>query len=328
MRLLRQPAQQHGERLGGEWADEALIEWFCPTFSIKPENPMKTAIRYFLSLFFLLVMIACSGQDKMSEVATADLPVAGSRVEGKMATEPVALPPAPEATVQRVSGDAATGNTAIPPAAQQIIKEGQVVFETANLKKTKTWIESLVRQHNAYLSLDEQNKGPDRIEQRMTVRIPADRFDAFVADLEKGVSKFDNKSITATDVTEEFIDISQRLRVKKEAEERYIALLAKAKSVHDVLETEQYLGQVRAEIESLEGRLKYLQNRIGFSTLNITFYQLKPEAQEFTSRLGLAFSQGWNNFLFFLLGVISLWPFLLAGTAIIALIRFLWGLRK
>lgn len=282
---------------------------------------MKISARYFLSLLLLLVLMACSGQSKRYEAEQADLPAPSS----KMVAESFTPPPAPEVAAQ---AGAAGEPSIIQKIGQQIIREGQVVFETSDLKKTKTWIESLVRQHNAYLSLDEQNKGPDRIEQRMTVRIPADRFDAFVADLEKGVSKFDNKSITATDVTEEFIDISQRLRVKKETEERYIALLAKARSVQDVLETEKYIGQVRAEIESLEGRLKYLHNRIGLSTLNINFYQLKPEAQEFTSRLGLSFSQGWNNFLFFLLGVISLWPFLIAGAVTIAVVRFLWSLRK
>ncbi|MGC8775366.1 MAG: DUF4349 domain-containing protein [Chlorobaculum sp.] len=287
---------------------------------------MKALFRYFLMLL-MLAMTACGGHGNRYEAATADLPAAGSAAERKTLAESFAPQPAHEVAAPDIVADE-TGTTAIPQISQQVIREGQVVFETSDLKKTKTWIESLVRQHKAYLSLDEQSKGSDRIQQRMTVRIPADRFDAFVADIEKGVVRFDSKSITAIDVTEEFIDVSQRLRVKKETEERYIALLAKAKSVQDVLETEKYIGQVRAEIESLEGRLKYLQNRIGLSTLNITFYQLKPEAQEFTSRLGLAFSDGWNNLLYFLLGVISLWPFLLAGSAIIAVVRFLWKLRK
>lgn len=286
---------------------------------------MKTPFRYLLSLLLLLVMTACSGQDKQYEAATSDMPAAGSAVESRVAAEPAA--PSPEVAVEDVSAGS-TQPTAIPPVAQQIIREGQAVFETSDLKKTKTWIESLVRSHKAYVSNDEQNKGSDRIEQRMTLRIPADRFDAFLGDLEKGVVRFDSKSITATDVTEEFIDISQRLKVKKATEERYIALLAKAASVHDVLETEKYISEVRSEIESLEGRLKYLQNRIGLSTLNITFYQLKPEMQGFASRFGLAFSEGWNNFLSFLLGTISLWPFLIAGAAIIGVVRLLLKLRK
>ncbi|ACD91135.1 conserved hypothetical protein [Chlorobium limicola DSM 245] len=287
---------------------------------------MKTPFRYLLSLFLLFVMTACSGQDKQYEAATSDMPAAGSAVESRVAAEsPVA--PSPEVAAEDVSAGS-TQPAAIPQVAQQIIREGQAVFETSDLKKTKTWIESLVRSHKAYVSNDEQNKGSDRIEQRMTLRIPADRFDAFLGDLEKGVVRFDSKSITATDVTEEFIDISQRLKVKKATEERYIALLAKAASVHDVLETEKYISEVRSEIESLEGRLKYLKNRIGLSTLTVTFYQLKPEMQGFASRFGVAFSEGWNNFLSFLLGAISLWPFLIAGAAIIGVVRLLLKLRK
>jgi len=287
---------------------------------------MKTPFRYLLSLLLLLVVTACSGDGKQYDAATSDMPAAGSAVESRVAAESPAAP-SPEMAAEE-SGAGSTQPTAIPLVAQQIIREGQASFETSDLKKTKTWIESLVRRHEAYTSNDQQYKGSDRIEQRMTLRIPADRFDAFLGDLEKGVVRFDSKSINATDVTEEFIDISQRLKVKKATEERYIALLAKAASVRDVLETEKYISEVRSEIESLEGRLKYLRNRIGLSTLTLTFYQLKPELQGFASRFGVAFSEGWNNFLSFLLGAISLWPFLLAGAAIVAGIRFLWGMRK
>jgi len=287
---------------------------------------MKPPFRYFLSLLLLLAMAACGAEGKQYEAATSGMPAAGSAVESRTAAEPAAEP-SPEVAAEE-GGAGSTQSAAIPQVAQQIIREGQAAFETSDLKKTKTWIESLVRRHKAYTSSDEQYKGSDRIEQRMTLRIPADRFDAFLGDLEKGVTRFDSKSVTATDVTEEFIDVSQRLRVKKATEERYIALLAKAASVRDVLETEKYIGQVRAEIESLEGRLKYLRNRIGLSTLTLTFYQLKPEVQEFASRFGLAFSEGWNNFLSFLLGAIALWPFLIAGAAIVAGIRFVWKLRK
>jgi len=287
---------------------------------------MKKSFRYLLSLFLLLVVTACSGDGKQYDAATSDMPAAGSAVESRVAAESPAAP-SPELAAEETSAGS-TQPTAIPQVAQQIIREGQAVFETSDLKKTKTWIESLVRSHKAYISNDEQYKGSDRIEQRVTLRIPADRFDAFLGDLEKGVVRFDSKSITATDVTEEFIDISQRLKVKKATEERYIALLAKAASVRDVLETEKYISEVRSEIESLEGRLKYLRNRIGLSTLTLTFYQLKPEMQGFTSRFGLAFSEGWNNFLTFLLGLISLWPFLLAVAAIIGVVRFLLKLRK
>ncbi len=277
-------------------------------------------------MLLLLAMTACSAEGKRYEAATSDMPAAGSAVESRAAAESPAAP-SPEAAAGE-GGSGSTQPTAIPQVAQQIIREGQAVFETSDLKKTKTWIESLVRRHNAYVSNDEQYKGSDRIEQRMTLRIPADRFDAFLADFEKGVVRFDSKSVTATDVTEEFIAVSQRLKVKKATEERYIALLAKAASVRDVLETEKYIAEVLAEIESLEGRLKYLQNRIGLSTLTITFYQLKPEMQGFASRFGLAFSEGWNNFLSFLLGAISLWPFLFVAGAIVWVVRFLLKLRK
>jgi hypothetical protein len=52
---------------------------------------------------------------------------------------------------------------------------------------------------------------------------------------------------------------------------RYSELLKQAKTVTEMLEIEAQMGQLRAEIESIEGRLKYLQNSVSLATLTLIF---------------------------------------------------------
>jgi len=286
---------------------------------------MKTLSGFLLALLPLLVLAACGGNGSgpvgMDEAAPALPEVVSGRMQ-----EAKSLAPAPSPVEASYGGGETVGEVRVE--SPKIIREGQITFETPDLNKTRAFVDTLLQRHEGYLSSDEQYKFDDRIEQRLVLRVPADNFNALLTDLEQSVERFDSKTVSARDVTEEFIDVSQRLKVKKETEKRYLDVLSKARSVRDILEAERYIGQVRSEIESLEGRLKYLENRVGFSTLTITFYQLKPELLGFSSQFGVAWNNGWNNFMLFLLGVVSLWPFLAAGVLLIALIVLFGSLRR
>ncbi|MFZ1806765.1 MAG: DUF4349 domain-containing protein, partial [Cyclobacteriaceae bacterium] len=148
-----------------------------------------------------------------------------------------------------------------------------------------------------------------------TIRVPAEKFDALVQGLEKLAIKVESKDINTRDVTEEFIDIETRLKTKKELESRYLEILKQARNVEEVLSVERELGNVRSEIESMVGRLSYLKNKVSFSTLNVNYYQLVDSDFGFGSKFITSLSNGWENLLFFVIGILNLWPFILLAGA-------------
>ena len=156
---------------------------------------------------------------------------------------------------------------------RQLIKEGTLNFETHNIAETRQHIESLVQKYGAYISQENERATYSRIYQNMSIRIPNAHFDVFVTELSGGVKKIDEKSITVQDVTEEFIDSTARLAVKKETEQGYLRLLNQAKTIKDILDIQNELQDIRSDIESIEGRLRYLKSAVNFSTLHISMYQ-------------------------------------------------------
>ena len=76
------------------------------------------------------------------------------------------------------------------------------------------------------------------------------------------------------------------------------------------------VGPIRKEIEAIEGRLRYLRNQVGYSTLRITFYELDVHQMSFWTCSGRALGAGWGIFLTFLVGVLRLWPFWLLLAAL------------
>ena len=226
------------------------------------------------------------------------------------------------ADMQHLSDGTETAKTAAM-LDQQLIKEGSINFETHDIAETRQHIESLVQKYGAYISQEDERASSSRIYQNMTVRIPKAHFDVFVTELSGGVKKIDEKSVTVQDVTEEFIDSTARLAVKKETEQGYLRLLKQAKTIKDILDIQNELQDIRSDIESIEGRLRYLKNSVNFSTLHINMYQQIEAASETGSvfmPIWDAIKGGVQAFATVCIALLYGWVFIALGIAAIIII--------
>lgn len=213
-----------------------------------------------------------------------------------------------------------TADTAVQ---RMLTKEGTLKWETNAMDKTHSAVIALSKKYDAYISSDNQYRNEYEITTDVEMRIPSDKFDAFISSVEKEVNRFDEKRIEVVDVTEEFIDVSARLKTKKELEQHYYALLKQTKNVSEVLQVEEQLNVVRGDIESAEGRIKYLKDRVSMSTLHLRFYETTSAPVGFFGQIGKSFVEGWKGMLYFILGIISAWPLVL----LISFVLF-WIIRR
>ncbi|MBP7238826.1 MAG: DUF4349 domain-containing protein [Saprospiraceae bacterium] len=204
---------------------------------------------------------------------------------------------------------------------RKIIKEGEIRFETSNAPETKEIISKSVAEFKGYISNDNVFDYKDKVEYRITIRVPAEKFESLLDRISLNAKKLDSKNINALDITEEFIDIEARTKTKKELENRYKEILKQAKTVEEILTIEKEIGALRTEIESIEGRLKYLQDKVSFSTLTVVFYEKTSSSFGFNSKFGEAFHNGWTNLLLFFVAMANLWPFILIVLTIILLYK-------
>lgn len=194
----------------------------------------------------------------------------------------------------------------------KIIKTASLSFQVKDYQKNYAAIETTVKENSGYVASENQQNGTDRIENTIVIRVPAANLERLIESLQGQASYLDYKSIDARDVTEEFVDTEARLKAKRQVEQRYLAVLKQAASVKDILEVESRLGVIREEIEATEGRLKYLNDQIAYSTITLYIYQplhrLPRPERGFMGRLGKALVNGWNGLLVFVIGLTSIWP--------------------
>jgi len=199
-----------------------------------------------------------------------------------------------------------------------------VWFQTKDLDKTYADIRQHVSELNGYISNESARHTYDGSQRHeVTVRIPTACFDLLLQRISDSSGPFEYKSIQVKDVTAEYVDVEARIKTKKELKSRYEALLKQAAKVEDMLRIESEIGNLQTEIESVEGRMKLLNDQITYSTLKVEFYQQTTTrtAFGFGAKLFDGLKSGWENFLWFVVGLSHLWVFIIAAAVLIYLFR-------
>ena len=212
-----------------------------------------------------------------------------------------------------------------PAEEKKIIKTGRMGIRVAAPGEAKRRVDSLVNVYQGYYAKEILNEGQQGMV--LTVRIPGANYEKFIAALESGGGETLYKEISARDVTEEYIDTETRLANKRSYLERYKEILRRAGTIREILEVEEYIRRMEEEIESAEGRLRYLANQAAYSTLELSLgteyqYMSSPE-DPFGERIKKAVSVGWGGIVTFFVGILYLWPLWLAG-----IIAGIWLSRK
>ena len=252
----------------------------------------------FLCLFILIGLFSCAKPD--NKVETKNAPEqsmrlgVGSDKKSELMKESVSNAPPPQVEIDR-----------------KLIKEATLKFATNDVNKTKESIVNAIKAYSGYVANEQEEKSPDKIIMKINIRVPADKFEELITGISKGVDKFEERNIEVKDVTSDYIDTEARIKTKKEIEVRYLSLLSKAKTVKEMLEIEEALGTIREDIESMEGRFKYMSRQIEYSDINITFYKEIAQITKSENRFIKGFVNVWDSLVLFLIGLINLWPFVI-----------------
>src|SRR5262249_42575168 len=101
-----------------------------------------------------------------------------------------------------------------------------------------------------------QSGSTDTRSATLQIRVPHGRFsDALRQIRDIGDVEVVSSNIDGKDVTDQFVDLQARLKAKQDEEQRYLALLARADKIDDILKIDAVLAQVRTQIEQLTGQV-------------------------------------------------------------------------
>lgn len=279
----------------------SLSSYFRSTFSI---HSYAILFAFLLAITFM----ACSDAGGFSKQESANADYLNE------------APEAEESGAADAYEDDQSGKAVAVAIERKVIKTGAYSIKVKDVKESTAAIEKVVEEFEGFISSLEMNNSTYRITNQIVIRVPAGRFDGLMASIEKEALYVNYSSVNAQDVTEEYLDIETRLNTKKQVRDRYVAILRdKAKTVEEVLKAEEAIRVIQEEIESREGRLNYLKNRVSLSTINLEIYQEVPytpdrgQRTSFWTKLKQSMSNGWTLIVSLVLGLVTIWPLLIIG---------------
>ncbi|HBV13970.1 DUF4349 domain-containing protein [Chryseobacterium carnipullorum] len=283
-------------------------------------------IKLFLPLCILLLMSACN----KSEMEAANSPAIKMMSEDKVAEEVYQVAPPNSISEKLLPDKNKSPQPSIAPKkldtiAKKVIKNGNMRIQVGDIKKAQNQVADILKKNEAYIQ-NEQFQNTDLDDNLdLVIRVPHKNFDALINSFSEGVGSVLSKNISSDDVTEEYTDVSIKLANKKIYLEKYRDMLRSASTTKDMIEIQETIRELEDEIDVAEGRLRFIDDRVNYSTLNLSLYKEKVRSSAtskigFGSRFADSVTEGWNSFVSFLLGIISFWPFLL----LIPILIYLW----
>ena len=293
----------------------------------------------FIALLFVCILSGCSSNGESGSSSNDAADISEAKQDASMEIADKAGEDGSGTTENSESVEEADATS---PAAADTGIERMVVY-TADLYVTvknatsfEKQLERQVAEARGYIvsknthEMEEENL----VEGTIVFRVPQESFRPFLDFLGDTENiKIESQDISGNDVTEEFVDLSSRLKAKEAVEKRLYAFMEKAEKTEDLLKISTDLGNVQSEIEQIKGRMNYLENQSSLSTVTLNYTEknygsagVKTEDLETWGKIKEAFADSLNglvsvgsSLLVFFVGYLPVWLVFFAIAGIV------WG---
>lgn len=287
------------------------------------------AVAPLAGLALMAALTGCSGGDSTSDASTTSA--------GEVAPAPAGAAPdagsSGDSGVASLAGDAggakvassadlAARDTATPPS---VISTGSVSLRADDVAAARLRVRRVVEGQQGEVTQQETATGKDGEARTatLTARVPAARFADVVAaleDLGDGVRLVDS-STSSEDVTSQVVDTVARVRAQQRSVARIEALMARARTIGEVISIEGQLAQRQADLDALVSQQKYLADQTAMSTISVSIEQRRAGSGD-RDRDGFAggLAAGWDAFVGGAGGALTALGFALPWLALLAVV--------
>lgn len=176
----------------------------------------------------------------------------------------------------RAEPESAFAAKAAQDAPRKIVRVANVSVVVADEPKARALAKAAALKAGATIDSDQTAAGDARCA-TLTFKVAPERFDALIAELEK-LGRVQERALTSQNLGAEYVDLRSRLANMRKVEKRLHELLAfKTNKLADVLAVEKELERVGQEIETIEGRMKYIDALASSSTVTVTLSEAAKE---------------------------------------------------
>lgn len=128
----------------------------------------------------------------------------------------------------------------------------------------------------------------------MTIRIPADKLDAFLTHVSENAN-VTSSSESTEDVTLEYVDTEAKITALETEQARLLELLAEAQNLSEILQIEERLSDVTYELERYASRLRSYDNLVTYATVSLYLREVAELTPTEEPTVGQRISEGFTG---------------------------------
>lgn len=242
-------------------------------------------------LLTLIVLTGCSSKSSSTSAAKNDMFYTAG--EGMMAYD------ADFEDEMKIESPNEARSESSTDTVSKIIVNGNMSLETLELDKTLEALKGNIKKFNGYVQSSDSGKNYNgRRYYSATIRIPADKYQEFIASLgENGNIVTYSESIS--DITTSYYDVQARIDNLIAERERVTEFYKKAETIEELMQIEQRLTDIQYEIDAKSVQIRNWDTLVSYSTLNISISETTVFTETKTSfgeRIVESFRNGWVVF--------------------------------
>ncbi len=300
-------------------------------------HPWRAIRAIALLVVAAVVLAACGSADDSIDMAESDF---GYEVP---AAEPV--PGIVESRDMAVDGSAGTTSMPEPvppgaPTGRHVIRSADMAITVSDTARGLEQVIDIAERAGGYAATTDLTRDREGILIGwVALRVPADRLDRVVRDIEGIAESVQHSRTDEQDVTMEIVDVEARLDNLETFEQELLALLGEVREreadAEGLLQVFERIRQVRQEIDMLTARQTALRDQVDMSTVYVGLQQTRTasdvswspaqtlrDAVAATARLLTQVADG------VIWAVVTVLPIVIAVLAIPAVVAGVWWRRR
>jgi hypothetical protein len=264
------------------------------------------------SVLLVLALAACSGNETKSNDGVVSVGRETAGVDS----------PTKSGENHTQSSVGAAGITEDPAAlgdfGRKVVKTANLGLRSEEVRQSAARAQQVAATAGGTVLSSQVYRNDDSVTADLVLSVPSEEFERVLDELRGLGEKVTTDSISGQDVTEEYVDLESRERNLRATEESLLRLYDRAENVEEALSIQRELTTVRGEIELVQGRIKYLDQRSAYSQITLNIQPVtSPPPPKPTWDPGEVVEQAWDA---------SLAVLQVIATAIISAVVFGWWL--
>ncbi len=226
----------------------------------------------YIKTLLILVLLSFSACD--SPLSKRHTGISEQSAENAGSAKEFADPAEPQ--LQKISLEQADQSQAMADAMnRKIIRNAELQLEVPDPVEAQRRVTSIAESLGGFVVTSESKErdtgdpAKQELEATLVLRIPALQFNSALEQIRATANRVIREKTSGQDVTEDFIDLEARIKTQKALELQFLEIMKQANKVTDALEVQRQIAEVRNDIEKLEGRKRFLENRASMSTITI-----------------------------------------------------------